>query len=193
MICAARSGPLKRALPSPERGYHLVPVYFFSLSHFAYSFHSFSSLPNSTPTLTSEYTYTVRNTLKQNFRSLKLPVVKMNNTLRSLPRAASRCLRPAKPQTPRSFPAFSQTRAFSITPRVYDPSATRPPPPPPEAEAEALSKGDAGPAPTYLGTTKRLPEFNLVDKVVLVSGAARGLGLVQAEALLEAGAIGTYA
>lgn len=44
-------------------------------------------------------------------------------------------------------------------------------------------------APTYLGTAKRLPEFNLVDKVVLVSGAARGLGLVQAEALLEAGAI----
>jgi hypothetical protein len=31
-----------------------------------------------------------------------------------------------------------------------------------------------------------------MGKVVLVSGAARGLGLVQAEALLEAGAIGEF-
>jgi hypothetical protein len=41
----------------------------------------------------------------------------------------------------------------------------------------------------FIATPKRLPEFGLADKVVLVSGAARGLGLVQAEALLEAGAI----
>ena len=42
----------------------------------------------------------------------------------------------------------------------------------------------------YLGTKRRLPEFILTDKVVLVTGAARGLGLTQAEALLEGGATG---
>jgi NADP-dependent 3-hydroxy acid dehydrogenase YdfG len=42
-------------------------------------------------------------------------------------------------------------------------------------------------------TTQRigsLSAFSLVDKVILVSGAGRGLGLTQAEALLEAGATG---
>ena len=39
-----------------------------------------------------------------------------------------------------------------------------------------------------LGTTERMSEFSLTDKVVLVSGAARGLGLCMSEALLEAGA-----
>ncbi|KAJ4296988.1 hypothetical protein N0V88_003904 [Collariella sp. IMI 366227] len=34
-----------------------------------------------------------------------------------------------------------------------------------------------------------LPEFSLKNRVILVSGGARGLGLTQAEALLEAGAI----
>jgi len=62
----------------------------------------------------------------------------------------------------------------------------RGPPDAPKEEAAILK--DNHNAATYLGTTKRLPEFNLNDKVILVTGAARGLGLTQAEGLLEAGA-----
>lgn len=69
-------------------------------------------------------------------------------------------------------------------------STIRGPPQPPMKEEMNLENEQE--APTFLGTTKRLPEFNLVDKVVLVSGAARGLGLTQAEALLEAGATGMF-
>ncbi|KAH7396040.1 hypothetical protein BKA64DRAFT_746171 [Cadophora sp. MPI-SDFR-AT-0126] len=98
------------------------------------------------------------------------------NSLRLLPRATSRALR--------TRPIISRA-SFSICPHLLNASSIRGPPEAPDSEAAALRKGNA---PTYLGTTKRLPEFNLVDKVVLVSGAARGLGLVQAEALLEAGA-----
>ncbi|KAF7929440.1 uncharacterized protein EAE98_005358 [Botrytis deweyae] len=99
------------------------------------------------------------------------------STLRNVSRISIRCLR----SHPRPL-----TRPFSVVPHLSSPpSQTRQPPPAPDAESAALKSGQPS---TYLGTRKRLPEFNLVDKVVCVSGAGRGLGLVQAEALLEAGA-----
>ncbi|KAL8849697.1 MAG: hypothetical protein Q9221_005307 [Calogaya cf. arnoldii] len=63
---------------------------------------------------------------------------------------------------------------------------SRSPPIPPPQESESLKKNTG--SASYLATTKRMPEFNLTDRVILVSGGARGLGLTQAEALLEAGA-----
>lgn len=106
-------------------------------------------------------------------------------------------IRTLRPLSKRVLSAASKpSSTVPIAARLLSTSSARPnaaansrgPPPAPDAEAAALRDGKT---PTYLGTTKRLPEFNLVDKVVLVSGAARGLGLVQAEALLEAGATGT--
>ncbi|KAI9852789.1 MAG: hypothetical protein M1824_001723 [Vezdaea acicularis] len=78
-------------------------------------------------------------------------------------------------------------RTFSSLQALNTPSkSTSGPPNPPSTEHSSLDAGET--PPVFLGTTKRLPEFNLAGKVVLVSGAARGLGLTQAEALLEAGA-----
>ncbi|KAI0390295.1 hypothetical protein F5Y17DRAFT_72297 [Xylariaceae sp. FL0594] len=51
------------------------------------------------------------------------------------------------------------------------PAGTQPPPPAPKSVPRGI-----------------LPEFDLTGKVIVVSGGAQGLGLVQAEALLEAGA-----
>lgn len=80
-----------------------------------------------------------------------------------------------------------KTSTLENPPKGNDPqNPGREPPGPPAQESENLRNDSA--SASFRGTTKRLPEFSLTDKVILVSGAARGLGLTQAEALLEAGA-----
>lgn len=106
----------------------------------------------------------------------------------SLLRTAPRALRPSSFAS-RCSPLLQcrrQSHDVRDPPKGNAPIAGRAPPDAPREEAASLR--DNYKSASYLGTTKRLPEFNLNDKVVLVTGAARGLGLVQAEALLEAGA-----
>ena len=119
----------------------------------------------------------------------------MKFTLRIVPRltsykAVQSSVRPRSPPNIRAISNTARHRSASPTsnPPTGHKAATpaRPPPGPPSEESRRLETNDA--AASYLGTTKRLPEFNLNDRVVLVSGAARGLGLTQAEGLLEAGA-----
>lgn len=60
-----------------------------------------------------------------------------------------------------------------------------------QKRSQHSTAGGASTSESGLGTAKRLPEYSLNGKVLLVSGGARGLGLTQAEALLEAGATGS--
>jgi hypothetical protein len=104
----------------------------------------------------------------------------MTPALRCLPRAASRAARPL------CAPILS--RSFSHVRPLLAASSPQQPHQPLSSPGNSLATVKSNQVP--LGTAKRLPEFNLAGKVVLVSGAGRGLGLVQAEALLEAGATG---
>ena len=104
-------------------------------------------------------------------------------TLRTLPRSTQneRTLTTTRPLFKASDPLENPPQGNPVV-------SGRAPPEPPKEESANLN--DNVKASSFLGTTKRLPEFNLNDKVILVTGAARGLGLTQAEGLLEAGATG---
>ncbi|KAI4142386.1 MAG: hypothetical protein LQ340_007363 [Diploschistes diacapsis] len=107
-------------------------------------------------------------------------------------RTSTRLSRVSFLQSPQQSRPYSLARPLLASHNLHDPpkgQATRSPgrdaPSAPPVEETNL-KSDRG--STFLGTTKRMPEFNLLDRVVLVSGGARGLGLTQCEAILEAGA-----
>lgn len=108
--------------------------------------------------------------------AISIPTLSCRTTAASAPAILPRIARATT--TARSFSASAAVRD---PPREFESDNNAPAPP-------AADK--ASTATAYLGTQKRLPEFSLRDKVVLVSGGARGLGLTQAEALLEAGATG---
>jgi len=120
----------------------------------------------------------------------------MNTGLRQLPKAVRAVSKAQRLNVSTHARAFSSLHRLAAKSSTLDnpPQGNRPqvpgrePPHPPPKEESNLRANDE--VATFLGTTKRVPEFNLADKVVLVSGAARGLGLTQAEALLEAGATG---
>ena len=117
----------------------------------------------------------------------------MNGGLRQLPMAA-RFVSTQTMASARILRSFSTSHSLAASFMVYKVSSNgkppetpdRGPPAPPSKEKKNLQQNTE--SEVLMGTTKRMPEFNLTDKVVLVSGAARGLGLTQAEALLEAGA-----
>ncbi|KAI0109154.1 hypothetical protein GGR51DRAFT_558516 [Nemania sp. FL0031] len=89
--------------------------------------------------------------------------------------------------TPRVIPGGTLTLRAARTASLRAPYTKNYPARPMSSQASSSSKPDITqtPGPPAGGL---LPEFSLRGKVIVVSGGAQGLGVVQAEALLEAGA-----
>ncbi|KAK7738189.1 hypothetical protein SLS63_002523 [Diaporthe eres] len=83
------------------------------------------------------------------------------------------------PRLPLAGRAVVNTPSIFMTPTVTSPVPSRP------RQFHVTASRSNG---LTFENTGRLPEFSLRDKVIIVTGAGRGLGLVQSEALLEAGA-----
>jgi NAD(P)-dependent dehydrogenase (short-subunit alcohol dehydrogenase family) len=104
-------------------------------------------------------------------------VLTMNTAMRMLPRLAHRPVKEfSRPATRLSVAATPRSlrRTLSSTVPRCSPSVSI-----------GTQTGTSSSTTTQLGS---LPEFDLTNHTILVTGAARGLGLCMAEALLDAGA-----
>ncbi|KAI5777943.1 hypothetical protein EDC01DRAFT_676767 [Geopyxis carbonaria] len=136
---------------------------------------NFSPPPSSSPGITTSVHR--RKTTNDNSTTRYRPQLSQSHAVKYTmfrPRvfiAASRALRLSTATSPSaSTPLLTSLRHLTPAPRLF--STTMP------ASLPAIS-----PTPTPI-----MPDFSLSGKTILVSGGARGLGLTQAEALIDAGA-----